>query len=110
MMLRIGDRIHYQLQLHPGRLHFQGERCLGLCNHDQRTLLIAGDLPPDEMFEVMCHEYWHAFAHTYGHFAHDEESSADLFALATRQFMQSLRRAGVMKLAMNRIAGDVACI
>ncbi len=90
MELAIGVDLIYRVYLHQGKIWHDGRWCVGVCDHDHRTLLICDTLRPADRVGVLCHEFWHAFEHAFGHFAHDGESRADLFALGMRQFYNAL--------------------
>ena len=80
MELNIGPFI-YRVYLWHGLIEHEGQQCIGLCDHDQRCVLISDTVSDEQRMQVLCHEAWHAWRHHFAGQSKTAEGEADLVGL-----------------------------
>ncbi len=85
MDFKVGPYI-YRVTMARGYLELDGQRCLGLCDHEQHALEVSDQCSPAQRVQVICHEYMEAWLYHFGHAGMDKEAYCDLFGLAMTQF------------------------
>lgn len=100
MELHIGPYV-YKVYLWRGLIDHEGQKCLGLCDHDQQCVLVSDTVSGDRRLQVLCHEAWHAWRHHFGSQDSTLEGEADLVGLMMVQLMKDLE--GKMPLAIEKL-------
>jgi len=89
MQFHVGPFV-YNAYLVRGHITHQGRQCLGLCQHEERRVLVSDRLDPVEQFQVLCHELWHAWHHRFATDDAGDEPLADLVGIAMTQLATDL--------------------
>ena len=103
----------YRVTMARGYLGLDGQRCLGLCDHERHLLEVSDQCSPAQRVQVICHEYMEAWLYHFGHAGMDKEAYCDLFGLAMTQFaMDHVPKwcEGVPPVPVSRQTGSDPCV
>lgn len=108
MQLAVGA-IKYTVQ-RMWELSCDGQRLDGLYDAHHRVIWLDGELPPDRWYEVLRHEYQHAWHHHVGR-GKTDEADATLASLIDETFAEQLKNAGgIDALADIEISGSQSSV
>ena len=87
----------YSVRRVSGYIEFNGQRLLGLADHEQHELLISDRVNLTQQVQVLGHEIMEAWIYQHGA-PRDKESACDLFGTALTAFTMDLMRVMGMEM------------
>ena len=84
----------------------RGEPAYGICEWDNRRILLSADTPRHLRLNVLCHEVWHAHRFELGR-PDGIEAECDLFAMAAEAVVNAIAAAGGVDALLDMKPADV---
>lgn len=103
-MFHVG-KIAYMVRISIDPLKLDGRRCDGVCDPADRTILIDPHVKPENRWNVLLHELFHAFEFAFG-FPKDSEALADFGASVAERALHDMTAAGGLRALQHLRPGE----